>query len=270
MFINWFTVVAQIVNFLILVWLLRRFLYKPVLRAIEKREKRIAAELEEADKKKAEAEKQQKEFQKKNSEIEAQRNSLLENATKEAEKEQQRLLEEARTKYEELKSRLEKSLEEEQEQLAAEVKNKTRQEVFAIARKVLEDLASRSLEEQITLVFLRKLGELTEEEKQNFISTVKPEAGPLLLKSAFKIKPEQQENIRKSLQDTLKRDFQLKFEIKPEIISGIELSADGYKLSWSIEDYLHAIEAGLSEITRKTSEEKFSKSTEDAQKPISK
>ena len=45
MLIDWFTVGAQALNFLILVWLMKRFLYKPILTAIDTREKRIAAEL---------------------------------------------------------------------------------------------------------------------------------------------------------------------------------------------------------------------------------
>jgi F-type H+-transporting ATPase subunit b len=49
MLIDWFTVGAQALNFLILVWLLKRFLYKPILHAIDEREKRIAAELADAD-----------------------------------------------------------------------------------------------------------------------------------------------------------------------------------------------------------------------------
>jgi F-type H+-transporting ATPase subunit b len=44
MLIDWFTVGAQALNFLILVWLLKRFLYKPILDAIDAREKRIAAD----------------------------------------------------------------------------------------------------------------------------------------------------------------------------------------------------------------------------------
>ena len=55
--INWFTVIAQIVNFLILVWLLKRFLYKPVLKAIDDREQKVAAKLKDAEIKNAEAEK---------------------------------------------------------------------------------------------------------------------------------------------------------------------------------------------------------------------
>jgi F-type H+-transporting ATPase subunit b len=55
MLIDWFTVSAQVVNFLILVWLLKRFLYRPILNAIDAREKRIATELADADAKRAEA-----------------------------------------------------------------------------------------------------------------------------------------------------------------------------------------------------------------------
>ena len=49
MLIDWFTVGAQALNFLILVWLMKRFLYKPILRAIDEREKRIASELADAE-----------------------------------------------------------------------------------------------------------------------------------------------------------------------------------------------------------------------------
>ena len=52
MLIDWFTVAAQLVNFLILVWLLKRFLFKPITSAIDAREKRIATELAAADAKK--------------------------------------------------------------------------------------------------------------------------------------------------------------------------------------------------------------------------
>ena len=96
MLIDWVTVGAQALNFLILVWLMRRFLYKPILGAIDAREKRIAAELADADAKKAEAQKERDEFQQKNEEFDQQRAALLRRATDEAKAERQRLIEEAR------------------------------------------------------------------------------------------------------------------------------------------------------------------------------
>ena len=77
MLIDWFTVVAQAINFLILVWLLKRFLYKPILHAIDEREKGIAAQLAEAEAKKAEAQKERDEFQHKNETFDQERAALL-------------------------------------------------------------------------------------------------------------------------------------------------------------------------------------------------
>jgi len=81
MLIDWFTIGAQALNFLILVWLLKRFLYKPILHAVDAREKRIAGELADADAKKAEAQKERDEFQHKNEEFDQQRAALLTKAT---------------------------------------------------------------------------------------------------------------------------------------------------------------------------------------------
>ncbi|MDP3428826.1 MAG: F0F1 ATP synthase subunit B, partial [Desulfomicrobium sp.] len=55
MLIDWFTVGAQVVNFLVLVWLMKRFLYKPILGAIDAREERIAKELADGQRMQAEA-----------------------------------------------------------------------------------------------------------------------------------------------------------------------------------------------------------------------
>jgi hypothetical protein len=84
MLIDWFTVGAQVVNFLILVWLLKRFLYKPILHAIDERERRIAKELADADTRKTEAEKERDKFQKRNDEFDEQREELLSKAKGEA------------------------------------------------------------------------------------------------------------------------------------------------------------------------------------------
>ncbi len=105
MLIDWFTVGAQALNFLILVWLLKRFLYKPILDAIDAREKRIAAELADADAKKAEAEKERDEFQHKNEKFDRQRAALLSKATEEAGAERRRLLDGARKDADALSAR---------------------------------------------------------------------------------------------------------------------------------------------------------------------
>ena len=96
MLIDWFTVVAQAVNFLILVWLLKRFLYQPILDAIDARERRIAKVLADADMQKAAALQERDTFQRKNQEFDQQRNLLLQQMTDEVAVTRRKLLDDAR------------------------------------------------------------------------------------------------------------------------------------------------------------------------------
>lgn len=75
--INWFTIIAQILNFIILVWLLKKLLYKPVLNAISNREKERESLLNSAELKMAEAKQMQSDLQKKNEDFEYHKEELL-------------------------------------------------------------------------------------------------------------------------------------------------------------------------------------------------
>ncbi len=134
MLIDWFTVGAQALNFLILVWLMKRFLYQPILEAIDEREQRIAAELADADAKKAEAKQERDEFQHKNTEFDQQRAALLSQATDEVNTERQRLLDEARQAADTLRAKRQDALQREQQTLNDEITRRAREEVFAIAQ----------------------------------------------------------------------------------------------------------------------------------------
>ena len=164
MLIDWFTVAAQAVNFLILVWLLKRFLYKPILAAVDEREKRIASQLQDAEMKKAEALKEQTDFLRKNEEFEQQRAALFLQATNAVKTERDKLLEKVRQDSEELRSNLQKSVDDELDNLNRKVESLAREEVFAIARKTLADLADVSLEERMTNIFIHRLNDMDEKQ----------------------------------------------------------------------------------------------------------
>ena len=178
MLIDWFTVGAQALNFLILVWLMKRFLYKPILDAIDAREKRIAAELADAAAKKAEAQKERDEFQHKNEEFDQQRAALLSKATDEAKAERQRLLDEARKAADALSAKRQETLKNDAQHLNQAISRRTQQEVFAIARKALTDLATTSLEERLGEVFTRRLREMDGQAKAGLAEALKTASGP--------------------------------------------------------------------------------------------
>ncbi len=250
MLIDWFTVGAQALNFLILVWLLRRFLYKPILNAIDAREKRIAAELADAAAKKAEAKKERDDFQHKNEKFDQQRAALLSKATDEAKAERERLLDEARQAADALSAKRGETLRNDAQHLSQAISRRTQEEVFAITRKTLADLATASLEEQTADVFLRRLQALDAKTKASLGEALKTVSDPAVVRSAFDLPAEQQAVIQKALNETFSGEIKLRFETAPDLVSGIELTTNGQKLAWSIADYLTGLETGVEELLK--------------------
>ncbi len=248
MLIDWFTVGAQVFNFLILVWLMKRFLYKPILNAIDAREKKIAAELADAEAKKADAKKESDEYQHKNEEFDQQRAALLKKATDEANAECERLLDEARKAADALSAKRQASLVEAAHNLNQAISRRTQQEVFAITRKALTDLATVSLEERLGEVFTRRIHELNGETKTKLGEALKTAPDPALVRSAFDLPTEQRAAIQNALNETFAAQIRVRFENAPDLVSGIELTANGQKVAWSIADYLASLEKGIAEL----------------------
>jgi F-type H+-transporting ATPase subunit b len=247
MLIDWFTVGAQLVNFLILVWLLKRFLYKPVLSAIEVREKRIAAELADADAKKAAALKEQGDFQAKNKAFDEERSALLAKAVSDANAENERLLGVARTQAGEIRAKEEASLQGERARLGGTISRLAAQEVVEIARRTLGDLATVSLEERIGEVFTRRLRDLDAKSKETLAAALRNSSEHAVVSSRFDLGGTQRAAIQNALNEDFSADIHLRFETSPEGICGIELTVGGQRVAWDIADYLSSLDRKVGE-----------------------
>ena len=248
MLIDWFTVGAQALNFLVLVWLLKRFLYRPILDAIDAREKRIAAELADAAAKKAEAAKERDEFRQKNEEFDRQRAALLSKATDEAKAERQRLLDEARKAADTLSAQRMETMRSDARNLNSAIGRRTQQQVFAVARKALADLATTSLEERLGEVFTRRLREMDARAKAGLAEALRTAPEPALVRSAIELPAEQRAAIQNALNETFSAAIRIRFETAPELVGGIELTANGQKVAWSIAGYLASLEKNVDEL----------------------
>lgn len=248
MLIDWFTVVAQVLNFLILVWLLKRFLYRPILNAIDVRERRIAAEVADANTKKDDAQKDRDAFEAKNKAFDEQRGALLSKATDQANAERDRLLAEARKTADALKETQNAALQADASKLNQALRDRVQQEVFAITRKVLGDLASTSLEERLADVFVQRLGALGDDTKKTLAQAISNSSDAAVLRTAFDLPSAQQAVIHKALTDTFATDVHIRFETVPALISGIQLTAGGQKLGWTISDYLASLNKSVDDV----------------------
>ncbi|MDO6518171.1 F0F1 ATP synthase subunit delta [Zobellia uliginosa] len=242
--IDWFTVIAQIINFLVLMWLLKRFLYRPILASIDERETNIKKQLLDAESQKREAAKARDEFNHKNEIFDKEKDELMRKAAMEAKTEGDRLREKARSEANELKEHLEKAFAEDQTIKNNGMAKRIKDEVLDITRKTLKDLSSASLEGQTLEVFLNKINGLQADEKVKLSKAL--EGGkPILVHSTFPLSEKQREAIRTTVKSLLKTEPVLEFKTRPELINGIEMLSNGYRVSWSIKDYLKPLEEAV-------------------------
>ncbi len=167
MHIDWFTVGAQIVNFLVLVYLLKRFLYKPIIDSMSERERRITERQNLAETQLDSAEKTMQLYLVKQKDIEAERSEILNQAEQAAEHQQAVLLDKLRDEIDEKRVRWRTELTKEQASLMREVVNVVGKKMVMICRQVLRDLAGIQLEQYMVDRFLDELHRLSELDKKN-------------------------------------------------------------------------------------------------------
>jgi F-type H+-transporting ATPase subunit b len=138
----------------------------------------------------------------------------------------------------------------EEHNLHQAISRRTQQEVFAIARKALTDLATTSLEERLVEVFTRRLREMDGQAKAGLGEALKTASEPAFVRSAFDLPAEQHEAIQNALNETFSAEIHVRFETAPDLISGIELTTNGQKVAWSIADYLASLEKGVDELLK--------------------
>jgi F-type H+-transporting ATPase subunit b len=250
-----FTFIAQIVNFLVLVLLLRIFLYKRVIQAMDRREAKIASRLNEAQAKREEAERQAVSYQELKRELEEQRDELLRTAREEAGQHRKELMQEARKEVEENRSRWHQSLQQQKDRFLSVLRQRAGEESFRIARKALQDLAEEDLEQRIGLTFLKRIRDLDGEQRRELVDKL-GDSGAARLLSAFVLPEPLREQIEEELKNLAGSAINLKYETSPQLIAGVELKVEDKKIAFSLEQYLQDLEARLDRIlARETGED---------------
>ncbi len=248
MLIDWFTVGAQALNFLILVWLMRRFLYKPVLDAIDAREKRIAGQIEDATAKQAQAEADRVAFQGKSDAFDKERAALMAKAATDAQNESKQLMDEARQSADALSAKHQAALAAATQRVNQALAERAAQEVFAISKKALADLASTDLEAHIVEVFLSRLRALSGAAKAVLGEAFKSKPNTAAVRSAFVLSPTQRESIQTAFTEVFQTAVPLQFDSAPDTVCGVEFSVGGQKVAWSVSHYMSSLEDEVSKL----------------------
>ncbi|MBN2719637.1 MAG: F0F1 ATP synthase subunit delta [Proteobacteria bacterium] len=246
---DWFTFIAQIVNFLILVVLLRAFLYRPVLRVMDKRQETIAGQLQEARETRSRAEEERESLLRERDELEKGKKEILDEARKDAEEKKKEMIQRERDHVAELREKWGENLDREKEDFLRELGRRVGEQVFSVSRSVLKEFTGSDLEEQVFRRFLQKIEELDGEEKERIRSSLAEDRSVQVV-SAKELTGPQREELQAALGRILGEDVPVRFEIDESLIAGVEARLGGRSLSWSMGSYLEAAKDEFSRVIR--------------------
>lgn len=246
--IDWFTFVAQVLNFLVLVLLLRRFLYRPVIAAIDARRGEIRGRLREAAEERRRAEEEAASVREEKVALERERAERLARMETEVEEVRRELLEEVREEVEEARSGWRRTLERERESFLAELRERSRRRIYDAVRRALADLADESLEGRATDVFLTGLREMDEVDRDALRDASRRAGEELLVRSRFEVPEERRERVTATVREVVGPGASVRFETSPEVAWGIELRAGDHKVGWSVESYVADLEEEAAEL----------------------
>lgn len=231
-----FLLVAQALNFLILVAVLRRVLYGPVLRMIDARDQSYRKREENALRLREESEKRLEDCRKTAEELEQRRAQMLVELQAEASNLRHEMEERLREQVGHERSRRMVLLQQELDGLVRSAQNRLAASLLQACRRCLTDLADRSLEDQVALRLLDRWDEVT-----------LPANGEVVVRSSAPLSDEIKERFRVVASATT-------FVTDPELGFGVEVESGGRLAGWALSSYLEELERDLSGSLREASD----------------
>jgi F-type H+-transporting ATPase subunit b len=234
--IDWFTVLAQIVNFVILIFLLKRFLYGPIVRAMEARQKKIAEAMERAGRAEEDAGRQSEELAKEKRALLEAKERLMAEARRGVETWREKTVNEAKLEVDKLRQAWVDRLNQDRSVFYQQLKRRVASQVIRIGEKVLQDLANEDLERQVIRVLTERL------DRERDGSEPELMRGEVVVRSGLKL----DEDAAKMLRDELTKRFpdvaEIKIQEAEDLGIGIEILSGDRKVAWNLETYLQGLE----------------------------
>jgi F-type H+-transporting ATPase subunit b len=241
MHIDWFVFFSQIVNLMILMFLLKKFLYGRIIGAMDAREAKIGALFGEAEQSRRDSQAAAEVHARKLRELDERYESMLDKARQDTEGYRERLEEKAREETDFLKTRWIEAVKSERENFLRELRQLAGKQTYAVTRRVLNDLAEMDLEERIVEILVERVASMDEGERNKFREPLE-NGGVVTVTSAFDLSPERMEKLSSALRRHIAEGIEVTYERSDDLLSGCELRSDGHKIAWSIKDYIDTLE----------------------------
>lgn len=236
--LNWTTFILEAINFLVLVWILKRFLYKPVVNAIAQRKAAIDQTLSDAKARQADAKALEEQYSNRMAEWEREKQKLRSSVVEEVNAQRAQLL-----------KALEGSLDQErqktkvlEERRLKELRKIAEQEGIALGVKftarLLRRCASQELEEKLVRLVLEDLPNLPKEQLQAIRAACQEPGWHIKTTSAFPLSEPQRSAIMHTLTDVTQDGASVEFHEDRDLLAGLRISFGPWIVRANLQDEL--------------------------------
>ncbi len=241
--LNWSTFVLEIINFLILVWILKRFLYKPVLDVIAKRRAEIDDSLSSAEALHADAEKLRKQYEGRLADWDRERQQARTALHQALDAERVKKMEQLQTELEQQREKTRVVEARHQAVAMRKMEESALQQAARFASRLLAQACGAETEANLVDLVITELSALPSERIAALRNSYRQAPDTALVVSAHRLSDEQRQRLEQVLTKVVGPEVKVKFEQDSALMAGVRISVGAWVLGANLQDELEGFTA---------------------------
>lgn len=236
--LNWSTFLFEIVNFLILVWILKRFLYHPILEAIARRREAIEEQMAKADRLRSESQELKQRYENRLSDWEKERQKAMDKLMHELEDTRHLQLENLKSELAREEEKIQVVRSRQEKQFVREVEQRALQQSAQFASKLLGQATGKELEDQLLEVLLENLAAFPDDQLSMFSEKWGETPESIQVSSAFPVADDKRQLLEYALHGITGLTIPLRYDEDPSLLAGFNITIGAWVLQLSVRDEL--------------------------------
>lgn len=236
--VNWSTFFMEIVNFLILVWILKRFLYKPVMEAIAARRSGIEQDMQAAHRKDQEAQTLKSQYEHRMEDWEKEKQAAREQLHDEIEQERQRLQAQLQADIEQEREKAHAIATQQQQEQQRHYQQQALQNSVRFTSKLLGEVASAELEARLLDKLLIQLQAMPANQRQHLSQALNAHEVTAQVLTAFPLEESLRKKLQQALQDLSEQPVHCEYKQDKNLLAGARIQLGPWLLHANLQDEL--------------------------------
>ena len=236
---DWSTFVLEIINFLILIWILKRFLYKPVLDVIEQRQAAISKKLQQAEELKSQADISLYSYNNRLSDWEEEKQEAKQALNQEMQQERAARMQQLKEELETERKKAAVIEQRKQIELQHQAENVAISLGARFAAKLFADLSGPEIEQRLIRLFIDELKHVSLEQKSTIQSGLEDTTKEISVQSAYSLDVSDSQLLEAALREIVGSSIPFIYTQDPELIAGVKVTIGAFVLQANLRDELH-------------------------------